>query len=104
MRNLTLALLMFLALSSGCRGSGIGGSGYSYNAATKRYETHEQRRQHRANEKPESDPARQRESQDDSGHKALKTVAGVAFVGAAIAAALAAGAIVGLAMGFAAMG
>ena len=104
MRNLTLALLMFLALSSGCRGSGSGDSGYSYNAATKRYETHEQRRQHCADEKSERQPARLAESQDDSTRKAAKTAAGVAFVGAAIAAALATGAIVGVGMGFAAMG
>ncbi len=101
MRNLTLALLMFLALSSGCRSSGSGGSGYSYNAATKRYETHEQRRQHCANERSEREPARQAESQDDSGREALKTVAGVAYVGAVIAGAVAAGVIVGVGMGMA---
>ena len=104
MRNLTMALLMFLALSSGCRGSGIGGSGYSYNAATKRYETHEQRRQHRADQGSEREPARRAESQDNSGREVVKVVAGVAFVGAVIAAALAAAAIVGVGMAFAAMG
>ena len=36
MRNLTLALLVFVVLSSGCRGPG---SGYTYNPATGKYET-----------------------------------------------------------------
>ena len=42
MRNLTLALLMFLVLASGCRSSGVGGSGYTYDPATKKYETRKQ--------------------------------------------------------------
>ena len=104
MRNMTLAVLMFLALSSGCRGSGLGGSGYSYNAATQRYETHEQRRQHCADQRSEREPARKAESQDDSGREVVKVVAGVAFVGAAIAAAVAVGAILGAGMMFGAMG
>ena len=86
MRNLTLALLMFLILAGGCRGSGLGGSGYSYNAATKRYEIHEQRRRHRAGHSvgQMETPNRERPPQEEAREESSGLTPGKVAAGAAL--------------------